>query len=85
MFGAEYLHVIYVICILGVFEPCTWLDVIKLYFEWVEFFLAPCTDRAISEEHFFPQFSLFWPVFTGMDAIVTEEAFTLNAFLDASI
>ena len=40
-FGAEYLHVFHAVCVLLVFEPCIGLDVINLYFPWVELFLTP--------------------------------------------
>ena len=79
--GAEYLHVVHAVCILWVFEPCICFDVINLYFPKVEFFLASCTDRAISEEYFFPQFSLPWPVFSVVDIVIAEKVFTLHAFL----
>src|SRR5215471_8355324 len=51
-FGAKDLHVLHAICILWVFEPCTHLDMINLYFPWVERVLASCTDRAIPQQYF---------------------------------
>src|SRR5262245_41244984 len=80
-FGAEYLHVIHAVCILWIFEPCPCFDVINLYFPWVEFFLAVCTYGAIPENDFFSQVSLPLPAFTGVDVVIIEKAFTLNAFL----
>jgi hypothetical protein len=55
--------------------------VINLCFPRVEFFLALCTDRAVSEKYFFSQVSLSWPVLTGVDVVEAKGAFTLDAFL----
>jgi hypothetical protein len=80
-FGAEYLYVFHTVCILRVFEPRTLFDVINLYFPWVEFFLAPCADRAVPENDFVSQVSPSWPAFSGVDVVIAEKAFSLDAFL----
>src|SRR4029450_6664642 len=80
-FGAEYLYVFHTVCILRVFEPRALFDVINLYFPSVEFFLAPCADRAVPENDFVSQVSPSWPAFSGVDVVIAEKAFSLDAFL----
>src|SRR6266571_5613991 len=72
-FGAEYLHVVRAVCILWSFELCIWLDMVNLYFPWVECFLAPCTDGTIPEKYFISQVYLPRPVFSESDVVVAEE------------
>jgi len=79
-FGAEYLHVVRAVCILWSFELCIWLDMVNLYFPWVECFLAPCTDGTIPEKYFLSQVYLPRPVFSESDVVVAEETFPLHAF-----
>src|SRR5262252_415206 len=75
------LHVLHAICILWVFEPCTHLDMINLYFPWVERVLASCTDGAIPQQYFLSEIYPSWPVFSEVDVVIAEKAFSLDAFL----